>query len=65
MSLLSSRTTPGRTLTAFAAVLLFALPYFIYSKRQNESKKKERHMDLLRGGAFRDMNNGNPSTPFS
>lgn len=57
-TLLAGRTTPGITLVSFAAVLVFALPYFIYSKRQNEQKKKDRHMAELRGGAFNQMNSG-------
>lgn len=60
-TLLGARTTPGITLVSFAAVLAFALPYFIYSKRQNEQKKKDRHMAELRGGAFNQMNSGTPA----
>ncbi|KAM0793359.1 hypothetical protein ACM66B_000814 [Microbotryomycetes sp. NB124-2] len=53
----ASRSTMRGTLISFAAVLGVALPYFIWAKRTNDAKKRERHL-AARGGALTRMSAG-------
>ncbi|SCV68685.1 BQ2448_806 [Microbotryum intermedium] len=55
---LAARSTPKGTLLSFAAVLALALPYFIFSKRTNDKKKRERHRQERQGGAMSQMASG-------
>ncbi|SGY32413.1 BQ5605_C002g01361 [Microbotryum silenes-dioicae] len=61
----TARSTPSSvqrviegTLLSFAAVLALALPYFIFSKRSNDKKKRERHRQERQGGAMSQMASG-------